>query len=65
MWYIISAVYVVIGLLAYFFVISKWAKPLWEKVWFAVFWIVLLPLWILHKIWNNIIKKDKDAEGRK
>lgn len=65
MWYIIIAAYVAIGLLAYLFIFDEWDKPTWEKVWYSVFWIALIPLWILHKIWNNIIKKDKDAEGRK
>ena len=54
MWYWILAVYVVVGLLAYVFVISKWSKPTWEKVWYAVWWPAVFLAWLGHKLYNNL-----------
>lgn len=54
MWYWISAAYVVIGLLAYVLVFSKWTKPLWEKIWHAVWWPTVFLAWLGHKLYNNL-----------
>lgn len=56
MWYIILAIYVVIGILAYVFVISKWTKPLWEKIWYSFFWVAVFIAWLGHKFYNNMKK---------
>ena len=51
-WIIIAIVYVVIGIAAYFLFINKWDKSQAEKIWYSIFWLPLIPLWILHKIYN-------------
>ena len=56
MWYYVLAAYVVIGVLAYAFVFVKWTKPLWEKVWYSIFWMPVLVAWFGHKFYNNIKK---------
>lgn len=57
MWYIILAVYVLIGILAYIFVFSNWSKSLFEKIWYSVFWIAVLVANIVHRVYNYF-KKD-------
>lgn len=57
-WILVAILYVIIGIGVYFFIISKWNKPLSEKIWYSVFWLPLIPLWIIHKIYNALKKKD-------
>ena len=55
MWIALSIVlYLVISFVAYKFVFSKnkdYTK--FEQIWFSVFWILLLPLWLIHFIYNK------------
>jgi len=52
MWYVIAAVYVLAAVLTYVCVCRKWDNPTYEKVWFSIFWIALLPLWVIHAVYN-------------
>lgn len=54
MWYIILALYAIIAILAYVFVIRKWNKSTFEKVWFSIFWLPVFIAWLFHKFYNNI-----------
>lgn len=60
-WIIIAIVYIVLGILGYLFIIRKWKTPTkFEKIWYSVFWIALIPLWMLHKAYNYFKKKIKE-----
>ena len=60
-WIIIAIVYIVLGILGYLFIIRKWETPTqFEKIWYSVFWIALIPLWMLHKAYNHFKKKIKE-----
>ena len=58
MWYIILALYIVLGILSYVFVFNKWDKPVFDKVWFAIFWPAVLVAWVFHKVYNNLKTKE-------
>ena len=48
-------IYIIIACLVYRFKISKWEKPIWEKIYFSVLWVLLIPLYIIYFI-NNKLK---------
>lgn len=53
MWIFISILVWVIGaLIAYFCVFAKSSKTMFEKIWFSIFWPLLLLLAIIHWIHN-------------
>ena len=52
-WLLIALVYVVIGILTYRYVISKWDNTQFEKVWFSCVWVTLIPLYIIHWLHNK------------
>jgi len=52
MWFIVFIVYVVMGVLSYKQVISKWDNTKFEKVWFSCVWVTLIPLFIIHLLHN-------------
>ena len=43
--------YVIIAILAYFLVFKNWDnKSNFEKIWYSIFWIAVLPLYAIHAI---------------
>ena len=45
--------YIIVAVIVYFREFKEEEKfPLWEKIGLSVGWILLLPLWIIHKIHN-------------
>lgn len=52
-WLIIGIIYVIGILLSYNLVISKWDNPMFEKVWFSVVWIALIPLYVVYWLHNK------------
>ena len=51
---IIIIAYIILGYVAYKKYISKWDKPLWEKIWLSAFWICVLPLYGIRKIQDGL-----------
>ena len=53
-WIILSIViYVICGILAYKYGLND-IESKFEKIWFSIFWILLVPLYIIHYIHNNL-----------
>lgn len=51
---LIVLLYLIIAFFAYKYVIVKWDNKTWEKVLFSLFWIGIIPLWVIHKIHNAL-----------
>lgn len=60
-WIIAAVIYVIIGIAAFFGIFKKWeGKPLWEKIWYAVFWPATLLAYGMHKLYNWWKKNHQD-----
>lgn len=51
-WYFIIAVWL-IGAVITHCLIKKWDNSKFEKIWYSVFWPVLIPLFIIHWVHNR------------
>ena len=52
-WFIIIFIYVLIGILSYYKVFSKWKdNTKFEQIWFSAVWITTIPLYLIH-YYNN------------
>ena len=55
MWWIIGIIiYLVITYFAYTKYISKWDKSKFEKIYFSFIWPIVLPLYGIHYVHNNL-----------
>jgi hypothetical protein len=50
---IVAIVWIIGGILAYKYFISKWDDSKFEKIWFSCVWPCLIPLYIIHAIHNS------------
>ena len=58
-WSILLFVYVVGIIVSYFCFFCKWENhPAWERIYFAVIWPLILPLYIIHYLHNKDNKED-------
>jgi hypothetical protein len=48
--FLIVLAYLIIAFVLYKYVISKWDIKEWEKIFFSLIWILVIPLWLIHKI---------------
>ena len=46
-------IYVIIAILAYLFYFKNQDISNFEKIWNSVFWIAMIPLFVIHKIHNS------------
>lgn len=53
-WFIGIIAYILIAIFAYKKYISKIDTTKFEKIWFSIFWITLLPLYCIRKIQENV-----------
>lgn len=55
-WWIIAAIIYIAGIfISYKTVISKWTKQsTFNKIWFSIFWIVLIHLYGIHILYNRL-----------
>ena len=50
---IVAAVIWIIGFIPAYKKIKKWGKSTFEAVWYTIFWPVLIPLYLIHKVHNS------------
>ena len=52
----IVIIYLLIAFGVYELIIKKWdGKSTFEKIYFSLIWILVLPLWLIHKAYNSLI----------
>lgn len=57
MWYLIGILIYLVGIAVTYFIVDKWNRGTVETVWYSVFWPVLLPLYLIHTIYNSCREK--------
>jgi hypothetical protein len=57
MWTIIGIlIYLVIAYFAYVKITKNWnSHPTWERIYFAVIWVLLIPLYGIHLFYNKVL----------
>lgn len=62
MWYIIGVLIWLIGaVLTYSLFVKKWNKGLVAKLYYSAIWPLLIPLYIIHYIYNKLIAEEDKA----
>ena len=63
-WWIVAAILYIIGIfIAYYCFIEKWEDRIkFEKVWFSCFWVVLPPLYLIHRIYNRFFVNSNTSQ---
>ena len=55
-WFTVIFIYVLIGILSYYKVFSKWKdNTKFEQIWFSTVWITTIPLYLIHYYHNKEI----------
>ena len=55
-WFTIIFIYVLIGIISYYKVFSKWKdNTKFEQIWFSTVWITTIPLYLLAKSTLNLV----------
>ena len=53
-WFTIIFIYVLIGILSYYKVFSKWKdNTKFEQIWFSTVWITTIPLYLINYYHNK------------
>ena len=53
-WFTIIFIYVLIGILSYYNIFSKWKDNIkFEQIWFSIVWITTIPLYLIHYYHNK------------
>ena len=55
-WIIVAVLYALIAIGTFCFITAKWNKPVFQRIWFALFWPAVLVAWIVHIIYNKWFK---------
>ena len=50
---LLIGIYIIIAILAYVFYFKNQDISTFEKIWDSVFWIAMIPLFVIHKIHNS------------
>lgn len=56
-WIIAAIIYVIGIFVSYYCIIKDWNQCLFNKIWFSIFWIALIPLYGIHKLYNHFKQK--------
>ena len=53
-WIIAAIIYVIGIFVSYYCIIKDWNQCLFNKIWFSIFWIALIPLYGIHILYNRL-----------